>query len=1008
MHLRVKLLGSPQVFCDEHIIQFPFRKAEGLFYYLIVEKVVSREKLAGIFWGDLDQVYALKNLRNALYVLHKTLSPDLIIQDNQWIRINDSAPLSLDIDMLHDLNKIHRHSLEGIADEFLDGFYISKCPEFEEWVFAKRTQIKSFCIENLKSRLALCCKSKSYDTALEMAKLILKLDEFDEEVIRSTMNIYVSLGQITKALQTYQIFKSKVIEILGVSPDVSTESLYDEICLMHQKNMVDRLNNTRPLSLYGSIFGREDELARLHAFCKISDPSRIPKCILITGVPGVGKSHLIRHFLDTYLEAGDLLLSCKAIEINGSQYPLGPWHELLSRLSTSNLSLVGLHTPGTLSDMLAKSIERKRKKGNKVVLYMENLHDFDSASIEVFRCFLNRLPAYIRIIIESRNDDAHHIDALLKSAYRRDSLDYMHIKIYPFTKEGTENFCRFLLPSYKVSPEQLEVIYNYTKGTPLFLKEIASLIAEGKNLNLFSRKLQDIVKEHFVLLPKLEGELLKVISVFNVDASYKLLKSILNNADEQDLAEAINSLMNKGFIIEKIEEGDRHYAFAHSEIKSIIYNFIEREHKRSLHERLAYLTREDMGDWSNIKWKEGLNSIYHLHQANLLIEELKARLNLLKLHLSFNHELFPMLSDETLKSARVPFSEMESMATYGKDVRDLLYEIHCTIGESHELEVLERTYYWLDGSYLVWYGKYREGLKKIYDTLYWAKNRGEIKLELDCLLGLCYFGIQTENGQMLKKYALDMLKAAQSNFLDSYIGVSLRFLGLGYLLTGDLKRAERLFKASIKTFERLNTTRPRNSLSIIAALNYLGDVRHWEGRFEEALSLYEYCISLCNKQGLYHGLSLFHANAGHVAFDLKDHSLMLYHLNKSIQLNEQHNGGRGAAISHTLLALYWATKGEPGRAIDNLRKANHICATLNKKYWIGMLLYTKGIMRNIMDNRDEFKHLWIDELPESAVEYAKEAVCILEGLHIEHERQKACKLLTSLLSHEDISRYLTV
>jgi len=73
-----------------------------------------------------------------------------------------------------------------------------------------------------------------------------------------------------------------------------------------------------------------------------------------------------------------------------------------------------------------------------------------------------------------------------------------------------------------------------------------------------------------------------------------------------------------------------------------------------------------------------------------------------------------------------------------------------------------------------------------------------------------------------------------------------------------------------------------------------------------------------------------------------------------------------------------------------------------------MLLYTKGIMRNIMDNRDEFKHLWIDELPESAVEYAKEAVCILEGLHIEHERQKACKLLTSLLSHEDISRYLTV
>lgn len=1006
--LRVKLLGSPQVFRDDQIIQFPFRKAEGLFYYLIVEKVVSREKLAGVFWGDMDQVCALKNLRNALYILHKTLSPDLIIQDNQWIRINDSAPLSLDIDMLHDLGKMSRQSLEDIAGEFLDGFYISRCPEFEEWVFAKRTQIRTLYINNLKSCVKLCCKNNSYDTALEMAKLILKIDEFDEETIRSTMNIYVSLGQITKALQIYQLFKSKVNQTLGVDPDASTESLYDEIYLMHQRDIADRLNNRTPPHLNGSIFGREDELARLHALCNRSNNMQMPKCILVTGVSGVGKSHLIRNFLDKYLVAGDLFLSCKAIETNSSHYPLGPWHELLYKLTSSNISLVGLHTPATLSDMLAKSIEQNRKSNNKVVLYMENLHDFDPASIEVFRCFLDRLPIDITIIIESRNEEAYHIDTLLKNAYRRGNIDYLHIKIDPFTREGTENFCRFLLPSHKVSSEQLEVIYNYTNGIPLFLKEIAGLIAEGKNLNMFSRRLQDIVKEHLVLLPKLENELLKVISVSNVEASYKLLKSILNNTDEQELTEAISSLIRKGFIVENIEDGNRFYSFSHSEIRNIIYNLIEQEHKRSLHDRLASLILENVGDWSNIKWKDGLNLIYHLHHANLLIEELKARLNLLKLHLSFNHELFPMLSDDTLKSARVPFSEMESTATYGKDIRDLLYEIHCAIGDSHELEVLERTYYWLEGSYLIWYGKYREGLKRIYDTLYWAKNSGATKLQLDCLLGLCYFGIQTENGQMLKRYALDMLRVAQSNFLDYYIGASLRFLGLGYMLTGDLKRAERLFKSSIRTFEKLNATRPKHSMCIIAALNYLGDVRHWEGRFEEALSFYESCISLCNKQGLYHGLSLFHANAGHVAFDLNDHSLMLYHLNKSIQFHDQYHGGRGTAISHTLLALYWAIKGEPERAIYNLRKANHICTTLRKKYWIGTLLYTKGLMRNMMDNCDGLKHLWADDLPKSSVEYAKEAVSILDGLHIEHERQKACKLLTSLLSNEDVSRYLTV
>gem|GEM_PF-1070582 len=1008
MCLRVKLLGPPRVQFGDKIIRFPFRKAEALFYYLIVEGAVSRDKLAGMLWGEYDQFYALKNLRNALYVLHKSLPTDFIIQDAQWIRIKDSAPIYVDIKMLNDLDKLPIYSLKDLVGEFLDGFSAPTCPEYEEWIVSKRMHFRNTCIDLLKSRMMSCCESKSYDTALEVAKLAIKLDEFDEDTIRSIMHIYVSLGQIVKALQTYKTFKSRVRDILKANPDTLTESLYNDVLSLHQSNIASRLNNKLMVASSDLIFGREDELAMLHAFCTSPNLTQRPKCVLVTGVPGVGKSFLIRHFIETNLGLSDMLLSCKATGKSSSNYPLGPWHELLAELTDSNPMPIGLHTPASLSGILSKNLEHKIKSSEKIILYIENLYDFDQASIELFRYFLSHLPTGLIIIIETRSDDAYNIDALLKNLHRSDSLSYMHIKIHPFTKEDTWSFCNFLLPSHRISPEEFEKIYHYTEGLPLFLKEILGLIAEGKNLDLFPGKLKDVVREHLALLSEFERKLLQTISIFNSDASRSLLKSIFNT-DESIFSDAINALTGKGFIVEKVDDkGQLCYSFSHLEIKEIIYDLIDREKRRSLHEQLASLIEKEGNDWSNIGWREGMNLAHHLHQAGLLMEELEVRLQLLKLHLSLNHELFPMLSDETLKSTRVPFSEMESTTIYSKNIRELLCEIHKSTAANSKHEVLENTYLWLNGSYLIWYGRYHEGLQKIYDSLRWAKHKGESKLELDCLAGLCYFGIQTENGPMLKKYALEMLKTAQSNFLDHYIGTSLRFLGLGYMLTGDLKRAEASLKASIRAIERFNSTRPRHSIGIIAALNYLGDIKHWEGKFKESLILYESCISLCNKRGLYHGLSLFHANAGHVAYDLNDKSLMLYHLNKSLQLHQYYHGGRGAALSHTLLALYWTLKRNPREAIAHLREADKICETLKKKYWIGLLLYVKALMRTAMDHNDEFQGLWSDDLHQGAAEYAGKAVSIFEDLHIEHERQKACDLLACLLSDKDISPYLTV
>ena len=60
---QVTLLGIPGVFNNGRIVHFPYRKAEGIFYYLCVEKKVNRDELISVFWGSSDESSGRKNLR---------------------------------------------------------------------------------------------------------------------------------------------------------------------------------------------------------------------------------------------------------------------------------------------------------------------------------------------------------------------------------------------------------------------------------------------------------------------------------------------------------------------------------------------------------------------------------------------------------------------------------------------------------------------------------------------------------------------------------------------------------------------------------------------------------------------------------------------------------------------------------------------------------------------------------------------------------------------------------
>lgn len=77
MGITVSLLGTPKVEFDGKEITFPYRKVEGLFYYLCVKRSVSRDEVISIFWADSSENSARKNLRDGIYHLKNCLGRKL-------------------------------------------------------------------------------------------------------------------------------------------------------------------------------------------------------------------------------------------------------------------------------------------------------------------------------------------------------------------------------------------------------------------------------------------------------------------------------------------------------------------------------------------------------------------------------------------------------------------------------------------------------------------------------------------------------------------------------------------------------------------------------------------------------------------------------------------------------------------------------------------------------------------------------------------------------------------
>lgn len=237
--LEISFFGTFQVkVSGVTMASFRSVNTQGLFAYLILqaERPFSRELLATLFWPDVPDSLAKKNLRQTLYQLRQLLNdiddlerPFLLVsrQNIQW---NLASDYSLDVpSFLAAL--AHGNLAAAVAHyqgELLPGFTCDSL-EFEGWLRQERERLHRLALTALDDLTERQIAQADFAAAQATARRQLVLEPWREAAHRQLMRALALAGDRSAALAQFAICQQVLQEELGAPPERETVNLVAQI-----------------------------------------------------------------------------------------------------------------------------------------------------------------------------------------------------------------------------------------------------------------------------------------------------------------------------------------------------------------------------------------------------------------------------------------------------------------------------------------------------------------------------------------------------------------------------------------------------------------------------------------------------------------------------------------------------------------------------------------------------------------------------------------------------------
>lgn len=374
--LELDLLGPPEVRFEGQPLTFRTKKSLALLVYLAVTGTSQpREHLAALFWPDSAEASARATLRSTARFARHALADirampasesilcsgiDRLGREALWLQCPPEAGgVSLDLHRVDRAVTVAHHipaaserssaedpgvplteAVQACRGTFLDGFFLSDAPLFEDWMTRQRSYWQGRMDQVFAALCALQLQRGAFAATAETAEHWLRINPLQEAAYSNLMEAQAGLGDRDAALITYARCRQTLSQVLGVEPIPETVALAERL-RASMRSLVRSSEGHQPSrpwlaapparswrALETPLVGRMSEFASLVAAYERTQRGTL-QLVVIAGEAGVGKTRLAREFLQWAYEArGAEILRGRAFE-TGGRLPYQPLTEAL-------------------------------------------------------------------------------------------------------------------------------------------------------------------------------------------------------------------------------------------------------------------------------------------------------------------------------------------------------------------------------------------------------------------------------------------------------------------------------------------------------------------------------------------------------------------------------------------------------------------------------------------------------------------------------------------------------
>jgi DNA-binding SARP family transcriptional activator len=581
--VRITLLGGFEIDVDgTRVDDASFERRHGALLVKLLAltpgRRLHREQVIDALWPDAMIDEAAPRLHKAATFARNALGDKgaITIRD-EIVALWPERTLTIDAEQFEQAADLAQSGSVSRAEAAADvyGGDLLPADAYEDWVIDARDRLRLRHIDVLRT-------AGRYERILE-------IDPADEGAHLDLMRRFMADGQRLATLRQFERMERALREELGVSPSPEAMVLRSEV-LREPAHVSDLVGRAEEQELMRRTL--DDAAAGSGAF------------ILISGVPGIGKSALADWFVQLARERGWATGRAVAASVEGP-WPYAPVLEAIDDMLRGHPDLLDAlpathrdelqrvrHAPSSAHEhpddgeghqrlfVAVDEVMRRAARAHGLVLLVDDVHAADHASLTLLH-YVARRAVRERLVLVATARSGTDADVLVTIRELVGRHGARELKLAPFGIEHTAELIRSVVDD-TVTSEQVDRIRELSGGTPFYVRELAESV-RAHPLGRLPDHLTAIVAAGLAdLSPALRRAMARAAVVgdrFDTDEFVAL-----SGLDEEQAFD----LLDEALAREVVEPTSGGYEFRHGLLREALLGELAPHRRRTVHRDAAH------------------------------------------------------------------------------------------------------------------------------------------------------------------------------------------------------------------------------------------------------------------------------------------------------------------------------------------------------------------------------------------------------------------------------------